>query len=41
MTRCYQLALVLSLALACVAYVAVYRADLIGMVKETFRIGPE
>src|SRR5882762_6461746 len=29
------------LALACVAYVAVYRADLIGMVKETFRIGPE
>jgi hypothetical protein len=29
------------LALACVAYVAVYRADLIGMVQETFRIGPE
>jgi len=29
------------LALVCVAYVAVYRADLIGMVKETFRIGPE
>jgi hypothetical protein len=29
------------LALACLAYVAVYREDLIGMVAETFRAGPE
>lgn len=28
-------------ALLCVAYVAVYRGDLIGMVQETFRAGPE
>jgi tetratricopeptide (TPR) repeat protein len=28
-------------ALGCIAYVAVYRADLIGMVQETFRGGPE
>ncbi|MCA1825345.1 MAG: tol-pal system YbgF family protein [Myxococcales bacterium] len=28
-------------ALGCLAYVAVYRADLIGMVQETLRIGPE
>ena len=28
-------------ALGCVAYVAVYRGDLIGMVQETFRAGPE
>ena len=29
------------LALGCVAYVAVYRGDLVGMVQETFRAGPE
>jgi hypothetical protein len=28
-------------ALGCLAWVAVYRADLIGMVQETFRAGPE
>jgi hypothetical protein len=28
-------------ALGCVAYVAVYSADLIGMLQETFRVGPE
>ena len=28
-------------ALACVTYVAVYRGDLVGMVQETFRVGPE
>ena len=28
-------------ALGCVAYLAVYRGDLIGMVEETFRAGPE
>jgi hypothetical protein len=28
-------------ALGCVAYIAVYRGDLIGMVQETFRVGPE
>ena len=28
-------------ALGCLAYVAVYRGDLIGMVQETFRTGPE
>ena len=28
-------------ALGCLAYVAVYRGDLIGMVQETFRAGPE
>ncbi len=29
------------IALGCIGYVAVYRADLIGMVLETFRAGPE
>jgi hypothetical protein len=29
------------LALFCIAYVAVYRGDLVGMVQETFRAGPE
>ncbi len=29
------------LALGCVAYVSVYRGDLVGMVQETFRAGPE
>jgi hypothetical protein len=28
-------------ALSCIAYVAVYEGDLIGMVQETFRAGPE
>lgn len=28
-------------ALCCIAYVAVYRGDLVGMVQETFRAGPE
>lgn len=28
-------------ALGCVAYVAVYRGDLVGLVQETFRAGPE
>src|SRR5262249_51093977 len=28
-------------ALGCLAYVAMYRGDLIGMVQETFRAGPE
>ena len=28
-------------ALGCIAYVAVYRGDLVGMVQETFRAGPE
>jgi hypothetical protein len=29
------------LALACVAYVAVYRTNLVSMVEETFRAGPD
>jgi hypothetical protein len=28
-------------ALGCLAYVAVYQGDLVGMVMETFRVGPE
>jgi hypothetical protein len=28
-------------ALACAAYVAIYRGDLVGMVLETVRAGPE
>jgi hypothetical protein len=28
-------------ALGCLGYVAVYRGDLIGMVQETFRAGPQ
>jgi hypothetical protein len=39
-TRAVHAALALA-ALGCLAYVAVYRGDLIGMVQETFRTGPE
>jgi tetratricopeptide (TPR) repeat protein len=38
--RVLHAALALS-ALGCLAYLAVYRGDLVGMVQETFRAGPE
>src|SRR5205807_615547 len=34
-------ALLAVVALGCVAYASVYKGDLIGMVQETFRAGPE
>ncbi|HUJ29357.1 MAG TPA: hypothetical protein VLW85_25230, partial [Myxococcales bacterium] len=38
--RALHLALALT-ALGCIAFIALYRSDLIGMVEETFRAGPE